>query len=59
MAGKRSTGPHHRFFTNIPLRVYRGLQIAAKQNFCSITVYLVRAVLVAFERDGIDINTVD
>lgn len=59
MAPPKSTEPKYRFFTNIPVRIHSALKIAAKQNFCSITTYMVRAVLVSLERDGIDINTVD
>jgi hypothetical protein len=59
MRTPRDEKPKHRLFTTFPLKIYKAVVIAAKQNFCTITTWMIRAALMALERDGIDPNEID
>lgn len=53
MKNKRDGKPKARFFMSLPLPIYHALKEAGDQNYCTMTTYIIRALMFSFARDGI------
>lgn len=45
-----------RLFLNMPTPVYKALVEAARQNYCTKTTYIIRALIMRFQLDAVQYN---